>query len=45
MYSVRVRPEVGKYCWEKTLFKGKEELEEPEEMVDSQIEVEEENLL
>ena len=43
MYSMR--PEVGKYCWDKTIFKGKEELEEPEEMVNSQVEVEEESLL
>ena len=43
MYSIR--PEVGKYCWDVTIFKGEEGLEEPEEMVDSQIEIEEENLL
>ena len=32
-----------KYCWDVTIFKGEEELEEPKEIVDSQIEVEEEN--
>ena len=36
MYSIR--PEVGKYCWDVTIFKGKGNVEE-------QIEVEEENLL
>ena len=42
MYSIR---QVEKYFWDVIIFKGKEELEEPEEMVNSQVEVEEESLL
>ena len=42
LYSMR--PEIGKYCWNKTIFLGNEELEEPEEMIYSNVEVKEEIL-
>ena len=39
------RPEIGKYCWDATIFKGPEEAEEPEEMVNSRAEIQEESML
>ena len=42
LYSMR--PEIGKYCWNKTIFLRNEELEEPEEMIYSNGEVKEEIL-
>ena len=39
-----IRPEVGKY-WDVTILKGTEDLEEPKEILGSQVEVEEDNLL
>ena len=40
-----MRPEIGKYCWDATIFKGPEEAEEPEEMVNSRAEIREESML
>ena len=40
-----MRPEIGKYCWDATIFKGPEEAEEPEEMVNSRAEIQEESML
>ena len=37
-----MRPEIGKYCWNNTIFKGKDEVEVPEEIVTSYVEVQEE---
>ena len=37
-----MRPGIGKYCWDKTVFKGNEEPEKPEEITNAQIEIEEE---
>ena len=36
-----MRPEIGKYCWNNTIFKGKDEVEVPEEIVTSFVEVQE----
>ena len=35
-------PGIGKYCWDKTVFKGNEEPEKPEEITNARIEFEEE---
>ena len=40
-----MRPEIGKYCWDAIIFKGPEEAEEPEEMVNSRAEIQEESML
>ena len=40
-----MRPEIGKFCWDETIYKGNEEPEEPEEMVDSREEIQEESIL
>ena len=40
-----MRPEIGKFCWDATIYKGNEEPEEPEEMVDSREEIQEESIL
>ena len=40
-----MRPEIGKYCWDATIFKGPEEAEEPEEMVRTRAEIQEESML
>ena len=37
IYSLR--PEIGLYCCNKTIFMGNEELEQPEEIADSQVEI------
>ena len=38
-------PEIGKYCWDVTVYKGNEDAEEPEEMIHSRVEIQEESLL
>ena len=40
-----LRPQIGKYCWDVTIFKGHEEPEAPTEMENSLAEIEEESLL
>ena len=41
-----MRPEIGKYWyWDATIYKGPEEAEEPEEMVNSRAEIQEESML
>ena len=41
-----MRPEIGKYWyWDATIYKGPEEDEEPEEMVNSRAEIQEESML
>ena len=40
-----MRPQIGKYCWDVTVNKGNEDAEEPEEMVHSRVEIQEESLL
>ena len=40
-----MRPEIGKYCWDATIYKGDEEVEKPEEMVNSRAEIQEESML
>ena len=37
-----IRPEIGKYCWDSTIFRESEDLDVPEEMTGSRVEVEEE---
>ena len=37
-----MRPGIGKYCWDKTIIKGNEEPEKPEEITNARIEIEEE---
>ena len=43
LYSMR--PEIGKYCWDVTIFQGKEETEEPQKVIESYVEIEEERTL
>ena len=38
-------PEIGKCCWDVTVNKGNEDAEEPEEMIHSRVEIQEESLL
>ena len=38
-------PQIGKYCWDVTVYKGNEDAEEPEEMIHSRVEIQEESLL
>ena len=40
VYSMR--PEIGKYCWDKTIFRDEKELDIPEEMIESNVEFHEE---
>ena len=40
LYSIR--PEIGKYCWDSTIFRDNEHLNVPEEMIRSGVEVDEE---
>ena len=40
-----MRPQIGKYCWDVTVYKGNEDAEEPEEMINSRVEIQEESLL
>ena len=40
LYSIR--PEIGKYCWDSTIFRDNEHLDVPEEMIRSGVEVDEE---
>ena len=40
-----MRPEVGKFCWDSTIYKGNGEAEEPEEMINARVEIEEESML
>ena len=40
-----MRPQIGKYCWDVTVNKGNEDAEEPEEMIHSRVEIQEESLL
>ena len=42
VYSLR--PEIGKYCWDKTIFRDEKELiwDLPEEMIESNVEFQEE---
>ena len=40
VYSMR--PEIGKYCWDKTIFRDEKELDVPEEMIESNVEFQEE---
>ena len=37
-----MRPEIGKCCWNNTIFKGQDEVGVPEEIVTSYVEVQEE---
>ena len=38
-----MRPEIGKYCWgNKTIFRDEKELDVPEEMIESNVELQEE---
>ena len=37
-----MRPEIGKYCWDKTIFRDEKELDVPEEMIESNVEFQEE---
>ena len=39
-----IRPEIGKYCWDSTIFRDNEHLIVPEEMTRSRVEVEEERI-
>ena len=43
LYSMR--PEIGKYCWDVTIFQGKEETEKPQKVIESYVEIEEERTL
>lgn len=43
LYSLR--PEIGKYCWDKTIFKGNEEPKKPEEIIIAKEEIAEERML
>ena len=38
LYSIR--PEIGKYCWDSTIFRDNEHLDVPEEMTRSRVQVE-----
>ena len=40
-----LRPAIGKYCWDATLYKGSEEAEAPEEIIASEVEILEERML
>ena len=40
-----MRPEVGKFCWDSTIYKGNGEAEEPEEMINARVEIQEESML
>ena len=40
LYSIR--PEIVKYCWDSTIFRESEDLDVPEELTGSRVEVEEE---
>ena len=37
-----MRPEIGKYCWDKTIFRDEKEPYVPEEMIEENIEFQEE---
>ena len=43
IYSMR--PGIGKYAWDETIFKNEDETHEPIEVVDSQVEIEEDMML
>ena len=40
-----VRPEVGEFCWDSKIYKVDGEAEEPEEMINARVEIEEESML
>ena len=40
-----MRPEIGKYCWDVTIFQGKKETEKPQKVIESYVEIEEERTL
>ena len=40
-----MRPEVGKICWDSTIYKGNGEAEEPEEMINARVEIQDESML
>ena len=40
-----MRPGIGKYAWDQTIFKKEDELQEPIEVVNSQVEIEEDKML
>ena len=40
LYSIR--PEIGRYCWDCTIYKGQNELEIPPEIIASHVEAQEE---
>ena len=40
-----MRRQIGKYWWDVTVYKGNEDAEEPEEMIHSRVEIQEESLL
>ena len=42
LYSIR--PEVGRFCWDNTIYKGQDELEIPPEIIASHVEAQEEML-
>ena len=37
-----MRPKIGTYCWDKTIFRYEKELDVPEEMIESNVEFQEE---
>ena len=37
-----IRPECGKNCWDKTIYRDEKELDVPEEMIESNVEFQEE---
>ena len=40
LYSIR--PEVGRFCWDNTIYKGQDEVEIPPEITASHVEAQEE---
>ena len=43
IYSMR--PRIGKYAWDQTIFKNEDETHEPIEVIESQVEIEEDIML